>query len=129
MQLGFGERSEIHRDFQILVEHLHRIHAADRSCNRQTHRITEPLLRCDRTMLHQFPAAAKALHAQSRDPTPIRLRQNLCFEAAEGRIATVERHLHGIERKIVGQHSQVNLGIFVPGESDKPHFTLLLGSE
>ena len=50
----------------------------------------------------------------------------LRFEAAKRRIQAVERHLYRVEGKVVRQHAPVNAGIFVSGESDRPHFPLLL---
>jgi hypothetical protein len=51
------------------------------------------------------------------------------FETSEGCIATVERHLYRIESEVVGQHLQMNLGIFVSGESYEADLALLLGGE
>ena len=53
----------------------------------------------------------------------------LGLEAAKCRVQAVERHLHSVEREIVGKHLQMNRGIFMSRESEKPYLALLLGFE
>ena len=64
----------------------------------------KPLLRGNGAEFHQFATSAKTLHAQRSHTPTVGFWQNLSFEAAESRIAAVERHLNGVEGKIVRQH-------------------------
>ena len=117
---------EIHSDSQILIEDLHAVYAADRGGYWQAYGIAESLFRSDCAVAYEFAAASQTFHAEGSDTAPGGLRQDVSFETAEGSVATVERHLYGIEGKIVRQHLQVDLGIFVAGESNKANLTLLL---
>src|ERR1700722_9766890 len=104
LHFGCGKRLEVHRDTKILIENLHAVDAADGGRNRQAHSITQALIGCDGAKFHQFATAAKTLHPQPSDTSTVGFWQDLSFEAAESRIAAIERHLNGVEGKIVRQH-------------------------
>ncbi len=103
--------------------------AADRGGDGQAHGIAQALLGSDGAVANEFAAASQTFHAERGDTATVRFGQDVSFKAAEGRVAAIERHLHGIEGKIVRQHFQMDFGIFVAGESDEADFALLLGGE
>src|SRR5438552_12811020 len=77
-------------------------------------------------MQDRLAVAAEALHSEGGDATPLELGQHLLLEAAIGAVETVERHLHGVERKAVRQHLEVDRRMLVAGESDESHLAVLL---
>ena len=77
-------------------------------------------------MSDDLAAAAHALHAKHGDSARFAPPATLGFEAAEGGVETIQRHLHGVERKVVREHSQMNAGILVTCESDEANLALLL---
>jgi len=78
---------------------------------------------------NQFAASAQTFHAKRSDALAGGFGQDMGFETAKCRIATVERHLNGVEGEIMGKHFQMNFRIFMPGKTDKTHLALLLGRE
>src|ERR1700751_565959 len=126
-QFGSCEWLEIRCDSKVLIENFHRVDTANRSRNRQTHGIAQPLLGCYTSVSHHFPTTAQTLHSQDSDATARCLGQYMRLKTAKGRIETVERHLHCVEGKIVRQHLQMNLRILVAGKSYETNLALLLG--
>src|SRR5579862_4261655 len=102
---GFGIQGfEVHGDAKILLEHFHCVDAADSSRHGKAHGIAQALLRRDDAMANELATAAETFHSQRGDAPALRLWQHVSFEAAEGSITAVERHLYAVERKIVRQH-------------------------
>ena len=93
----------------------------------KAHRITQALVRGDGAVRNHFAAAAQTLHSQNSDATLLGLWQNLLFETSKSGVERVERHLNGVERKVVRKHFQMDRRIFVSGESDEANFAFLFG--
>ena len=56
-------------------------------------------------------------------------RQHLLRKTPISPVEDVQRHLTGIEGKVVCQHLEMNLRVFVAGETEKPHLALPFGFE
>ena len=83
----------------------------------------------DASVPHHFSTPSQAFHSEHCDSATRGFRHDLGFKTAESGVEAVQRHLHSVEGKIVLQHFQVNLRIFVPGKSDEANFALLLRIE
>jgi hypothetical protein len=118
---------EIHGNFQVLIEDLHGVDAADGGGDGQAHGVVETLFGGDGAVANELAAASETFHSKGGDAATGSFRQDLSLETSEGSIAAVERHLHGVEGKIVREHLQMDFGIFVAGESDEANFALLFG--
>jgi hypothetical protein len=129
LHLGGRERFEVYRDFEILVEDLHGVHAADGGGHGKAHGVAESLFGGDCAVAHEFAATSQAFHTKSGDAAAGGFGQDLGFEAAKSGVATIERHLHGVEGEIVGQHAEMNFGILVTGEAEEADLALLPGGD
>src|ERR1700693_1127964 len=110
---------------QILLPHAERIHAADGSCNRQAHSVTQRIRWRRRAVRNNFSRAAHTLHTKHSDTAAVRFRHYLGFKAAESRIQAVQWHLDSIKREVLRQHPQMNCRVFVTRKSDESNFPLL----
>ena len=109
------------------MEDVEGFHAADGDGDAgETHGVAESFLGGDRAVRDDFAAAAEAFHAEDAETFLRGDGEDLSFEAAEGGVETVERHLHGVEREVCGEHAQMDAGIFVAGEADEADFALFL---
>src|SRR6185295_9267464 len=72
--------------------------------------------------------STKTLHANRGNLLAGQFRKHAALEAAEVRVETVQRKLTGIEGESQGQHAEMDLRIFVPGEADVAHLAVALGA-
>src|SRR5580693_8926317 len=117
-------RFEAARNCHVLVQHVQRVHAANSGRDRQTHCITERFFRPHDAILDRLAVAPEALHAERRNPPPLKFRQHLLLEATIGCIKTVERHLDSVEWVIVRQHFEMYRRTLMSGETNKTYLAL-----
>src|SRR3984957_17321440 len=100
-------RIEPARDSHVLAQQVQRVDTANCGCDRQTHCVMQCPLPPPDAILDRLAAAPETLHAERRNPPPLKFRKHLLLEATVGRVKTVERHLHGIEWETVCQHLEM----------------------
>ena len=80
-------------------------------------------------MLDGFGVAAEDFMPKCGDPTLIQDRQYLLLKTPIGAVKHIQRHLAGVKGKVACQHLEMNLRVFVAGESDEPNLALPFGFE
>src|SRR5580704_1465157 len=118
-------RFEAARNCQVLAQHVQRVDAANCGRDRQTHCITKRFFRPHDAILDRLAVAPEALHAERRNPPPLKFREHLLLEAPKGCIETVERHLDSVEWVIMRQHFEMYRRTLMSGETNKTYLALL----
>lgn len=100
LKLGIGQGLESARRFKCLVETLHGVAPVDDDRRGQVERIVETF---DGSGYAGFEGCAEGhgLHAEDRDAFFDQSWDNFMREAPEVKIEHIERHLAGIEMKVV----------------------------
>src|SRR5215472_11007350 len=129
VHFGRGHGCEVARDFEILLEDLPRIDAAYERSDRKTQHVSQGFFGGDDPLLDGLCVPAHAFHSERRDAPLVQDWQNFLFKTPVRSVEHVQRQLTGVEGKVLVQHLEMNLGMFVARESNKPHLALLSGLE
>src|SRR5262249_730850 len=130
LNIGGGEFVKGAGSFKSLIENLHAVDAGDDDGSWKVQSVLQAFEGGD-ALAFENVAAGDRLHARYADLFWNEDGQHLLFEATEVRVHDVEGHLHGVEREmiLIGklEHSEMDAGIFVTGESGVANLAGLLG--